>query len=361
MDSAKDYIACFWKTENSTHEIVCELCPRRCRLKEGQRGFCYVRRNIKGNLVLTAYGRTSGFCIDPIEKKPLNHFYPGTSVLSFGTTGCNLGCQFCQNWRLSRSQDFAQLTETASPESIAQAAKKLGCKSVAFTYNEPVIFAEYAIDVAQSCHANGIKTIAVTAGYLSEIARPKFFSAMDAANVDLKSFTEEFYQKMCFAHLQPVLDTLLFVKRKTNVWLEITTLLIPGLNDSEKEIDEMTLWIAKELGVDVPLHFSAFHPDYRLLGFPPTSVNTLQRARQIAQNNGIAHVYLGNSGDLDGVHTYCSQCHKLLIKREGYALTEYRLKDRNHCDICQTICPGYFDDNPGSWGSRRLPIRLTDR
>jgi pyruvate formate lyase activating enzyme len=165
---------------------------------------------------------------------------------------------------------------------------------------------------------------------------------------------------MCFAHLQPVLDTLLFIKRKTNVWLEITTLLIPGLNDSEKEIDEMTLWIAKELGVDVPLHFSAFHPDYRLLGFPPTSVNTLQRARQIAQNNGIAHVYLGNSGDLDGVHTYCSQCHKLLIKREGYALTEYRLKDRNHCDVCQTICPGYFDDNPGSWGSRRLPIRLTD-
>jgi len=246
----------FW-TKQDNNRILCELCPRYCSLHENQRGFCFVRQNIGGEMVLTTYGRSSGFCIDPIEKKPLNHFYPGTSVLSFGTAGCNLGCKFCQNWNISKSREWDSLTDQATPEAIARCAKKMNCKSVAFTYNDPVIFAEYAMDIADACHAIDIKTVAVTAGYITDKARPEFFDHMDAANVDLKAFTEEFYQKITLSALQPVLDTLVYLKSKTDVWFEITTLLIPGENDSDEEIDAMTKWIADHLGSDVPLHFSA--------------------------------------------------------------------------------------------------------
>jgi len=349
----------FWQRLPDGERIVCQLCPRNCHLSDGQRGFCFVRQNVGGELILTTYGRSSGFCIDPIEKKPLNHFYPGTSVLSFGTAGCNLGCQFCQNWDISRSRDFDRLNEKASPEAIARTAKKLGCKSVAFTYNDPVIFAEYAIDVATACHSLDIKTVAVTAGYITDIARREFFGAMDAANVDLKAFTDNFYQRLCQATLQPVLDTLVFIKRHTNVLLEITTLLIPGENDSESELNDLTGWIVKELGPDVPLHFSAFHPDYHLLDYPPTPAETLERARAIAVKNGLRYIYTGNVHDPDGASTYCSQCKQRLIGRDWYELFEYHLQNKNHCEFCGTVCAGHFDDHPGTWGSKRQPVRIS--
>ena len=249
--------------------IQCDTCPRFCRLKEGQRGLCFVRMRQDDQIMLTTYGRSSGYCIDPIEKKPLNHFLPGTPVLSFGTAGCNLGCRFCQNWDISKSREIDTLSDEASPELIARVAQELDCKSVAFTYNDPVIFMEYAIDVAQACHERGIKAVAVTAGEICPEPREEFYRFMDAANVDLKGFTEHFYEKICSGKLQPVLDTLNYLKHETKVWFEITTLLIPGLNDSEREIEEMTQWIHENLGPDVPLHFTAFHPDYRMMDLPP--------------------------------------------------------------------------------------------
>jgi pyruvate formate lyase activating enzyme len=248
--------------------VQCELCPRLCKLHEGQRGFCFVRARQQDQIVLTTYGRSSGFCVDPIEKKPLNHFLPGTPVLSFGTAGCNLACKFCQNWDISKSRQVDILADAAAPQTIAGAAADLGCASVAFTYNDPVIFFEYAIDVAQACHARGLKTVAVTAGYICADPRVEFFRHMDAANVDLKAFTESFYHDLTSAHLQPVLDTLMYLKHDTQVWLEITTLLIPGANDSDEELDAMTHWVVEHLGPDVPMHFSAFHPDWKMLDTP---------------------------------------------------------------------------------------------
>ena len=242
MTEEQRYIARYWK-KMEDKGVQCVLCPRHCLLKNQQRGFCFVRQNIDGQLVLTTYGRSSGFCVDPIEKKPLNHFYPGSGTLSFGTAGCNLGCRFCQNWDISRSREFDRLNAKASPKQIALAAKNGGCKSVAFTYNDPVIFAEYAIDIAKECHAIGIKTVAVTAGYIEGRAREDFFSHMDAANVDLKSFSEKFYKEKVFGTLQPVLDTLTYIKKETKTWLETTTLLIPGENDSSKEITELSRFL----------------------------------------------------------------------------------------------------------------------
>src|SRR5687767_7701337 len=241
--------------------VQCDVCPRACKLREGQRGLCFVRACHEGEIVLTTYGRSSGFCVDPIEKKPLNHFLPGTPILSFGTAGCNLACKFCQNWDISKSREQDTLADQASPETIARAAARLGCSSVAFTYNDPVIFLEYAIDVADACHELGIQAVAVTAGEICPEPRIELYRHLDAANVDLKAFTERFYRKICGGSLAAVLETLLYLKNETDVWFEITTLLIPGENDSEQEIGEMTEWIADKLGPDVPLHFTAFHPD----------------------------------------------------------------------------------------------------
>ncbi len=311
-------------------------------------------------MVLTTYGRSSGFCIDPIEKKPLNHFYPGTSVLSFGTAGCNLGCKFCQNWDISKSREFDRLTDQASPEAIARAAQKHGCQSVAFTYNDPVIFAEYAFDVADACHALGIKTVAVTAGYMTDRSRPKFYQYMDAANVDLKGFSEEFYRKVTLGELQPVLDTLIYLKRETKVWFEITTLLIPGENDSVEELHAMTEWIAKELGPDVPLHFTAFHPDFRMRDKTNTPASTLTKARRIAMSKGLRYVYTGNVHDPLGSSTYCHNCHELLIERDWYELGQHHLKNKNRCEFCGTACAGHFAAGPGSWGRKRQPITIPD-
>jgi pyruvate formate lyase activating enzyme len=321
---------------------------------------CFVRAREGDQMVLTTYGRSSGFCVDPIEKKPLNHFLPGTPVLSFGTAGCNLACQFCQNWDISKSREIDTLADQASPETIARAAHELGCRSVAFTYNDPVIFLEYAVDVAQACREAGIKTVAVTAGYITEEPRREFYSYMDAANVDLKAFTEGFYKNVCAGHLQPVLDTLVYLKRETDVWFEITTLLIPGENDSDDELAAMTGWVMEHLGPDVPLHFSAFHPDWKMLDHAPTPSNTLKRARRIALENGLRYVYTGNVHDVEGGSTYCHACGTRLIERDWYVLGDWNLTDEARCRDCGTPCAGVFEGRPGSWGARRLPVRLAD-
>jgi pyruvate formate lyase activating enzyme len=340
--------------------IQCDLCPRLCKLRDGQRGMCFVRASREGQIVLTTYGRSSGFCIDPIEKKPLNHFFPGTPVLSFGTAGCNLACRFCQNWDISKSREIDILADRASPEVIARAAKQLGCRSVAFTYNDPVIFLEYAVDVAQACKESGIATVAVTAGEICDEPRAEFFRNIDAANVDLKAFTERFYRELCAGELQPVLDTLLYLKHETDVWFELTTLIIPGENDSEAELDEMTRWVVERLGTDVPMHFSAFHPDFKMLDKPATSPTTLRRARTIALRNGVRYAYTGNVRDRDGDTTFCHHCGAAVIERDWYDLSAWRLTADGSCSACAAACAGRFERSPGSWGRRRRPVRLAD-
>ncbi|MFA7270150.1 MAG: AmmeMemoRadiSam system radical SAM enzyme [Sterolibacterium sp.] len=338
--------------------IQCDLCPRDCKLHEGQRGACFVRAMRDGKMVLTTYGRSSGFCIDPIEKKPLYNFYPGSSVLSFGTAGCNLACKFCQNWDISKSREMDTLMDAALPEAIAAAAVEHGSKSVAFTYNDPVIFAEYAMDTADACHAQGIRTVAVTAGYMRAAPRREFYAKMDAANIDLKAFTQEFYFKMCVGGLQDVLDTLAYVHHETQCWLEITTLLIPGHNDSERELTELSQWVAKELGPDVPLHFSAFHPDYKLLDAPATPHATLSNARRIAMDQGLRYVYIGNVHDREGDTTYCPNCKKPVIARDWYQILDYRLTQDGRCMHCNSTIAGRYGEFQAPFGARRIPVRM---
>ncbi len=396
-------------------------------MREGQRGLCYVRGVENGEVVLTSYGAASGFCIDPIEKKPLNHFLPGTPVLSFGQFGCNLTCRFCQNWSISKatrdnprqhgvellqsekthneilyeerlkkahselhtantqvfetakkpqntadnstctfsqnwdiskSRQFDRLQDQASPEMIAEAALQTGCRSVAFTYNDPVIFLEYAVDVAQACHERGIKTVAVSAGYICPEPREEFYRHMDAANIDLKAFTEDFYLDLCSSHLANVLETLVYLKHETDVWFEITTLLVPGENDSDKELNEECAWIAENLGLTVPVHFSAFHPDWKMQDKPRTPPETLIRARNIALNHGLKHVYLGNIHSLEGSSTYCPGCGEMLIGRDWYQLSTWRLTQSGMCANCGSSVAGRFEDKPGNWGRKRQPVKL---
>jgi pyruvate formate lyase activating enzyme len=341
--------------------VQCDVCPRECKLRDGQRGLCFVRGAVAGRIQLFSYGRSSGFCVDPIEKKPLNHFLPGTSVLSFGTAGCNLACKFCQNWDMSKSREMDTLADSASPEDLADAAVRLGCASIAFTYNDPVVFMEYAIDTAQACRERDIKSVAVTAGYMCSEPRAEFYRHMDAANVDLKAFTDRFYYKICGGALAPVLETLEYLKQETNVWFEITTLLIPGENDSNDELDQMTRWIAEKLGPDVPLHFTAFHPDWKMLDKPHTPSATLTRARHIAVANGLCYVYTGNVHDSRGGSTYCPQCRIRVIERDWYELGEWQLTDSGACKGCGTRIPGVFAGSPGHWGSRRLGVRFAAR
>ncbi len=338
--------------------VQCDVCPRACKLHEGQRGLCFVRARDGDEVVLTTYGRSSGFCVDPVEKKPLNHFLPGTSVLSFGTAGCNLACRFCQNWDISKSRETDTLADAASPEDIARAAKALGCRSVAFTYNDPVVFLEYAVDVAQACREAGIKAVAVTAGYVCPEPRAEFYAAMDAANVDLKGFTEEFYHRVCGGQLGPVLETLEYLKHDTDVWFEITNLLIPGANDSDAEVDALSRWVVERLGPDVPLHFTAFHPDWKMTDRPPTPPATLTRARRIARSNGVRFAYTGNVHDTEGGTTACHACGAAVIVRDWYQILDWRLTDDGRCATCGSSCAGVFAGPPGSWGPRRLPVRL---
>ncbi len=339
--------------------VQCDVCPRACRMHEGQRGLCFVRGVEQGEVRLFTYGRSSGFCVDPVEKKPLNHFLPGSSVLSFGTAGCNLACKFCQNWDMSKSREMDTLADRATPQMLVDTAKKLGCASVAFTYNDPVIFMEYAIDVADACREQGVKSVAVTAGYICDAPRREFYRHMDAANVDLKAFSERFYRKICGAELGNVLETLEYLKRETTVWFEVTTLLIPGENDSDAEIDAMTQWIREKLGPDIPLHFTAFHPDWKMMDKPRTPPATLTNARAIAMRNGLHFVYTGNVHDRDGASTWCPSCGTCVIERDWYELGEWRLDAGGRCEQCQAQIPGILSARPGTWGARRMPVRLS--
>ncbi len=340
-------------------KIQCDLCPRACELQEGQRGMCFVRMRENDQIVLTTYGRSSGFCIDPIEKKPLNHFYPGSAVLSFGTAGCNLACKFCQNWDITKSREIETLADQASPLKLAHVAKQLGCRSIAFTYNDPVIFMEYAIDVAMECRKRDIQSVAVTAGYICAEPRREFFKYMNATNVDLKAFSERFYSKICVGDLASVLDTLCYLKHETKVWFEITTLLIPGENDSTEELNELTKWIVNNLGRDVPIHFTAFHPDYKMLSHSRTPRETLTRAREIALTNGLYYPYTGNVHDQDGGSTYCHSCKRKVIGRDWFVITEYHLTETGKCDFCSAACHGVFQGAPGNWGNKRVPLALS--
>ena len=340
--------------------IECRLCPRFCHMCPSQRGLCFVRRAREDGegMELTGYGRSTGFCIDPIEKKPLNHFLPGSSVLSFGMAGCNLACAFCQNWDISKSREVARLSSRAMPETIARAAEHLGCASVAYTYNDPVIFMEYALDVAAACRARGVKNVAVTAGFVCDEPRKHLFAGMDAANVDLKAFSDRFYCKLCVGALKPVQDTLKYLVNETNVWTEITTLLIPGENDSNEEIEALTTWVARELRDDVPLHFTAFHPDYHMLDKPPPPLATLRRARAIGIKNGLNHVYVGNVHDPAREATLCRTCGARCIGRDCYRITSYELDEMGCCMSCGARMAGVFADKPGQWGPRRLPVEI---
>jgi len=336
--------------------VECGICPRLCRLREGQRGFCFVRGNVGGAMALLTYGRSSGFCVDPIEKKPLNHFLPGTPVLSFGTAGCNLGCKFCQNWDISKSRDVDKTQEDAPPAAIARTALAWNCRSVAFTYNDPIIFHEYCLDTADACRELGLRTVAVSSGYQCAAPREEFYRRMDAANIDLKGFTESFYQRLCAGSLAPVLETLEYLHQETRVWLEVTTLLIPGENDSQAELEALTQWVVERLGPDVPLHFSAFHPDWKMLDTPPTPAATLLEARRIARRNGVRHAYVGNVRCKEGDSTWCHQCGALLIGRDWYQLSEWNLDAEGRCAVCGARCAGVFERRPGRWGAKRMPV-----
>lgn len=348
----------WWRRlEGEEARFVCELCPRECHLRPGQRGFCFVRQATETGVALRTYGRSSGFCVDPIEKKPLNHWLPGTPVLSFGTAGCNLGCRFCQNWSISKARELDALMDTASPEGIAEACLRTGSRSVAFTYNDPVIFAEYALDVAAACRGVGVHPVAVTAGYIGAGARAEFFAGMDAANVDLKAFTERFYRRLCYGALEPVKETLRYLVRETACHVELTTLLIPGENDGEAEVRELAAWVREALGSEVPLHLTAYHPDFKLQ-VARTPVSTLFRARELALEEGLRFVYTGNIGDVATGSTWCPGCAALLVERRGYELGRWALDARGACVGCGTRIPGRFEARPGAWGARRQPVRL---
>ncbi len=359
MAAPQTFTTQYWHQLNDGR-VCCDLCPRKCTLRADKRGACFVRMHKNGEIVLTSYGRSSGFCIDPIEKKPLNHFYPGSSVLSFGTAGCNLSCQFCQNWDISKSRQIDTLCDTAMPEQLAKAAARYGCQSLAFTYNDPVVFLEYAIDTAQAGHELGINSVAVSAGYICEKPREEFYRYMDAANIDLKGFSEHFYRKICHGQLAPVLETLIYIKQHTKVWLEITTLLIPGENDSDQELHNMCQWLVENLGLDVPLHFTAFHPDFKMLDKEKTPLATLLRARDIALSYGLHYVYCGNVHHTTSDSTYCPNCQHQVIERDWYQLGDYQLEAQGHCRHCGYQLAGVFAASRGNFGPRRIPVHLAD-
>ena len=355
MSSATAHPTQYWHRLGGGR-VQCDVCPRACKLREGQRGLCYVRGCENDAVVLHSYGRSSGFCVDPIEKKPLNHFYPGSRVLSFGTAGCNLACKFCQNWDMSKSREMDTLASSASPEAIAQAALNEQCRSVAFTYNDPVIFMEYALDTADACHDLGIKAVAVTAGYMCEQVREPFFAKLDAANIDLKAFTESFYKHICGGHLDAVLETLQYVYHHTYTWLEITTLLIPGENDDDAEIHALAEWVLAHLGADVPLHFTAFHPDWKMREHPHTPHRTLSRARDIARGLGLHYVYTGNVHDANGSSTWCPHCNACVIERDWYQLGQVAMEYSGCCAHCGSKIPGHFDLPVERWGATRRRV-----
>lgn len=330
-----------WWEQADNGKILCTLCPRYCTIGEGQVGFCYIRQNINGKLYSIGYGRPTGFAIDPIEKKPLNHFLPGSTILSFGTAGCNLGCKFCQNWSMSKAKLDDENALSVSPEEVVALAKRYNTPSIAYTYNDPTIFGEYVIDISRIAREEGIKSVMVTAGYIDKNARKDVYKYIDAANVDLKAFSEVFYHKLTFSHLNYVLDTLVWLKKETDVWFEITTLLIPDENDSDSELKQECNWILENLGDEVPLHFTAFHPDFKMRSKPRTPESTLLRARNIAIESGIKYVYVGNIFHSEGHTTFCHNCKTALIKRDWHNVIENKIKNGS-CPKCFSKIPGVF-------------------
>ena len=331
-----------WQEPLGDKRVQCTLCPRYCKIPEGKSGFCYVRKNINGNIYNIAYGRPTGFAVDPIEKKPLFHFLPGSTVLSFGAAGCNLGCKFCQNWHISKVKiDDANALE-ATPDQVIELAKKNNCPSIAFTYNDPTIWAEYAMDISILAKQEGIKSVWVTAGYITPEARVEAYANVDAANIDLKAFSQEFYGKITLSKLEPVLDTISWLKNETDVWIEITNLVIPTLNDGDDEFKKMVDWILENLGPESPLHFTAFHPDFKLKDLPRTNPNTLNRARDIAIKAGLKYCYVGNVFDIESSTTYCPECNADLIKRNWHDVLSMDIKNGG-CPSCGTKIAGVFN------------------
>ncbi len=355
--SSKDAVKAEFWSSGDDGKLHCHLCPRGCRLKDGQRAFCFVREARDGELLFTSYGRSTGYCLDPIEKKPLNHFLPGSAVFSFGTAGCNLGCRYCQNWESSKARATERASATASPEQIAAAAKKYGARSVAFTYNDPVVFLEYVVDTAKACKDRDLHTVAVTAGYITDAARERFFAEIDAVNIDLKGATDGFYHKLCAGHLDPVLRTIDYLQQRDDIWFEITTLVIPGHNDDEAHLNALAELVVTHAGPNTPLHFSAFHPDFKMRDVPPCPPDTLRKARQIAMDYGLKYVYTGNIHDTGSQSTYCPRCSSLLIERNWYQLGAFNIRD-GRCRSCGQEINGVFEDHPGSWGARRQPVRV---
>jgi pyruvate formate lyase activating enzyme len=349
--------ALWWETD-SDGRILCTLCPRYCRIGEDQAGFCYIRKNIGGKLYSLGYGKSTGFAIDPIEKKPLNHFLPGTGVLSFGTAGCNLGCRFCQNWNISKARLDEAESLDAGPEDIVELALAHKVPSIAFTYNDPVIWGEFAIDISRLARERGLKSVMVTAGYITPEARRDVYRFIDAANVDLKAFTERFYRKLTFSHIEPVLDTLRWLKNETDIWFEITNLMIPGENDDPEETKQLCDWVLNNVGDGVPLHFTAFHPDFKMIDKPRTPASTLRRAREIARSLGVKHCYVGNVSDNEGQTTYCPGCGTAVIRRSWHEILDYRMIG-DRCPCGQKI-PGRFQGPNEIFSRRQRPraVRL---
>lgn len=313
-------------------KVQCNLCAHQCKINDGKKGICLVRENKDGTLYTLVYGRIISQNVDPIEKKPLFNFYPGTTAYSIATVGCNFKCQFCQNWEISQMvrDEHLIMGNEASPELIVENAKRYGSKSIAYTYTEPTIFFEYAYDTAKLAHESDIKNVFVTNGYMTEEAIKKIEPYLDAANVDLKSFSDDFYRKLCGAKLQPVLDALKLMK-KLGIWVEVTTLIIPTLNDSSEELREIAKFIFNELGEETPWHISRFYPAYKLRDKPPTPIETIHKAREIGLNEGLKYVYEGNVPGSTGENTYCPNCKNLVIQRWGYNILKKNIKD----GICQ--------------------------
>ena len=331
--------ASWWEAEPGGR-VHCYLCPRHCHIHAGQAGFCFIRVNRGGKLYSLGYGSPAALQIDPIEKKPLSHFLPGSLVFSMGTAGCNMGCFFCQNWDISKSRQDQVRSQRVAPEDVPLLALEHGCESIAFTYNEPTIWGEYVIDICKAAKYHGLKTVMVSNGYITREAFHDIYDHIDAANIDLKAFTENFYGKITLTHLQPVLDTLQWLKNETSVWFELTNLLIPTLNDGAEEIGKLSEWVMQHLGPDVPLHFTAFHPDFKLQDKPATPPETLHRARKIALDAGLHYVYEGNIFS-EGAHTGCPSCGELLIRRSWHNVLENNLEN-GACPSCGLAIPGVW-------------------
>ena len=346
-----------WWNPDADGTALCHLCPRRCRIPRGGWGWCRARRNVDGALIAATYGRPTGFAVDPIEKKPLAHFHPGMPVLSFGTVGCNLGCKFCQNWSLSRTGADDRDETLVTPAQVVALARKHGSPGIAYTYNEPTIWGEYVADCARAARAQGLYNVVVSNGYITPEARGEVLADVDAANIDLKGFTERFYAELTDGHLEPVLDTLKWMVHETSIWLEITTLLIPGENDSDLELERECEWIARELSVDVPVHFTAFHPDYKLLDRPATPPARLVAAREIALRHGLRYPFIGNALGEQGHTTFCPGCKEPVIRRDWHEIRSYDL-DGDRCSHCKATIAGRFDAQPpaGFFGRRRFRV-----